>query len=329
MNPCTADQGGVEDYSGSEPLDPALADRFALIVTAADWSDLSAEQQASIVAPSGEGRVTPRHPEWCQELQDWQDRFRKLVNACPPLVTKYVVTVVNALNGAGVRISPRRARLLARSLVAATIVAERSSSAVFRSVLECSLPHATWGQAVEPAVIAAAHRAAWDASRATGGAWIHAFLAEPRLDRKLQVLFEQCEQPDEGSQAIAQLIANEKPDRAAAFAFAVYPAALAGKLPIGAEGVNDLAKLAVPLMDVEGEIAWQERLNEQGTSHPAIAQLAKVLAPLADGRLARAKQFLTACLVRGVNVSAATELEQQLDACVTLIRERGVVAACA
>src|SRR5512139_47344 len=110
MNPCTSDQGGTEDYSGSEALDPALADRFALVVTAADWSDLTAEQQAAIVAPSGEGKVTPRHPEWCQALQDWQDRFRALANACPVPVTRYVVTAVNALNGAGVRISPRRAR---------------------------------------------------------------------------------------------------------------------------------------------------------------------------------------------------------------------------
>jgi MoxR-like ATPase len=101
--------------------------------------------------------------------------------------------------------------------------------------------------------------------------------------------------------------------------------ALAGSLPVGAEGVNDLAKLAVPLMDVEGEIAWQERRGEQGTSHPAIAEIAKVLAPLADGRLARAKQFLTACLLRNVRVTAAAELEQQMDACVTLIRERGLV----
>ena len=327
MNPCTADQSGAEDCSGSEPLDPALADRFALIVTAADWSDLTAEQQAAIVAPSGEGKVTPPNAALQSALAQWRECFVQQANACPPQVTHYVTTVVNALNGAGVRISPRRARLMARSLVAASIIAGRTTSVLFRSVLECSLPHATWGQSVEPAVIAAAHRAAWDASRETGGAWIHAFLAEPRLDRKLGVLLEQCEQPDEGSQAIAQLIASEKPDRAAAFAFAVYPAALAGKLPIGAEGVTDLAKLAVPLLDVEGEIAWQERLSEQGTSHPSIAEIAKVLAPLADGRLARAKQFLTACLLRNVRVMSAAELEQQMDACVTLIRERGLVGA--
>jgi len=242
-------------------------------------------------------------------------------------VTTYVTTVVSALNGARIRISPRRARLLARSLVAATIVAGRATSATFKSVLECSLPHPTWGQTVEPAVIAAAHRAGWDASREQAGAWIHAFLAEHSLSRKLNLLFDQCRDPDEGSQAIAQLIAIESPDRAAAFAFVTYPAALGGQLPIGAEGVNDLAKLAVPLLDAEGELSWQERLSEHGTSHPVIAEIGKVLAPLRDTRLARARQFLTACVVRGIALPSAATLELQLHECVKLLRKQGLACA--
>jgi hypothetical protein len=221
-----------------------------------------------------------------------------------------------------VRISPRRARLLARSLVAATIVASRDTAAVFRSVLECSLPHRTWGQAVEPAVVVAAHRAAWEASRGQAGAWIHAFLAEQGLSRKLELLLDRCGDPDEGSQAIAQLIASESPDRAAAFAFATYAAALAGRLPVGAEGRNDLGRIAAPLFDVEGEIAWQERLGEKGTSHPQVAAIGAVLAPLREGRLARARQFLTACLLRDVPVRSPRELEDELDRCVELLRER-------
>ena len=30
MNPVTTDQGGLEEYAGSEPLDPDLTDRFSL-----------------------------------------------------------------------------------------------------------------------------------------------------------------------------------------------------------------------------------------------------------------------------------------------------------
>ena len=326
MNPCTSDQGGTEDYSGSEPLDPALADRFALVVTAADWGDLTNAQQQAIVAPSGEGIVTPRNDALCDAVGRWRAQFIEQANACPPQVITYVTTVVSALNGACIRISPRRARLLARSLVAATIVAGRATSATFKSVLECSLPHSTWGQSVDPAVVAAAHRAGWDASREEEGAWIHAFLAEQSLPRKLSLLIDNCGDPDQGSQAIAQLIANESPDRAAAFAFATYPAALKGRLPIGAEGVNDLAKLAVPLLDAEGELSWQERLSEKGTSHPVIASIGQVLAPLRDTRLARARQFLTACVVRGIALPSPAALEPQLNECVKLLRRQGVAA---
>jgi MoxR-like ATPase len=322
MNPCSADQGGAEDYAGSEALDPALADRFGLIVPAADWNELAPEQQAAIVAPSGEGRVTPSNAPLRTALAAWRAAFERQANACPAQVATYVTTAVSALNGASVRVSPRRARLLARSLVAATIVAGRDGSSLWRSVLECSLPHATWGQAVEPQLVAAAHRAAWEASRATADAWIHRFLTEANLHRKLEVLLDHCSDPDAGSQAIAQLIANERPDRAAAFAFATYPAALAGRLPVGAEGVNDLAKLAVPLLDAEGEIAWQERLSEQGTSHPAITTVARVLEPLKGARHARAKQFLTACIVRGIAMEAPGALELQVHRCVERLRAK-------
>jgi MoxR-like ATPase len=41
MNPCSGDQSSMDDYAGSEPLDPALADRFALFIEAADWQELS------------------------------------------------------------------------------------------------------------------------------------------------------------------------------------------------------------------------------------------------------------------------------------------------
>jgi MoxR-like ATPase len=321
MNPCSTEQGGAaENYAGSEALDPALADRFALIVPAADWGDLTPAQQAAIVAPSGEGRVTLPNDALRSAIAEWRTRFEAQVVECPSVVASYVTAVVSALNGASVRVSPRRARLLARSLIAARIVAGRTTSALFRAVLDCSLPHATWGERPDDTVVAAAHRIAWDASREAADAWIHRFLAEPALPRKLDLLLEHCSDTDAGSQAIAQLIANEARDRAAAFAFATYPAALAGKLPIGAEGVNDLAKIAVPLLDAEGEIAWRERHDQKNTRHPAIEAVARTLAPLSGPRLARAKQFLTACVVREIPLPAPVALEVQLHQCVETLK---------
>ena len=57
MNPCSTDQDRDENYTGSEPLDPALADRFGLFVNALDWKDLSDEERRRVAEPVGEGRV--------------------------------------------------------------------------------------------------------------------------------------------------------------------------------------------------------------------------------------------------------------------------------
>jgi MoxR-like ATPase len=326
MNPVSTDQAGGEDYAGSEPLDPALADRFALVVQAVDWSELTHEQRLAIVAPAGEGRVTPVDDALRRDVAAWRARFQAQAQSCPPLIALYVTNVVSSLNTAALRVSPRRARLLARSLIAASIVANGATSKLFRRVLECSLPHATWGHSVDPAVRNAAHAAAWDAAQPLAGAWIHGFLAEPHLGRKLELLLAQCTDPDEGSQAVAQLIATERADRAAAFAYASYPAALAGGLPIGAEGVNDLARLAVPLLEAEGEVMWRERPDRKSPQHPAIVVAARALEALTGPRRRRAEQFFKACCVRDVPVAATAEavreLEAEIDDCVTRLRSR-------
>ena len=200
--------------------------------------------------------------------------------------------------------------------MAAAIVAGRSSEALSRQVLEASLPHVTWGAAPDKAIVTAAHRAAWDQTHAKAGAWIHAFLAEHSLQKKLSLLLDQCRSSDEGSQAIAQLIASEAPERAHAFAFAVYPAALSGKLPVGAEGINDLARLASGMYTVNGEISWQESMHINGSTHPEIVAFTQVLSPLKGARRERAEQFFNWCLVQRLVLVDPQKLEADIHKCV-------------
>jgi hypothetical protein len=54
-----------------------------------------------------------------------------------------------------------------------------------------------------------------------------------------------------------------------------------------------------------------------------------VLAPLPGHRLARARQFLTACVVRNLPMRSPRELENELNRCVELLRERGLVGEAA
>ena len=324
MNPCSADQAGTEDYAGSEALDPALADRFALFVRAADWGELTPAERMKIAAPAGEGRIADDKGRLRAQIDAWRARFVAEVEACPEQILVYVTTAVTALNSAGIRISPRRSRLMARSLLAASIAAGKPADRLFRRVLDASLPHPCWGVTPAAAAVAAAHRAAWDVANATAHRWLHAFMAEGSLSHKLGILLDNCDSPDSGSQAVAQLLATESPDRAAAFAFSVYPAAAMGRLPIGAEGVNDLGKLASPMLAVKGEVSWSERLSDKNTQHPEIARYAQVLAPLDGGRLERASQLFNAFLVKKIVSADPAALEANAHACVELLKAKGL-----
>jgi MoxR-like ATPase len=324
MNPCGSDQDGTESYTGSEPLDPALADRFALFVWAVDWNDLSEENRLRVADPSGEGKLADDGGQLRTQLESWRREFTEQLPQCPRFVLEYTAAVVSALNGADIRVSPRRARLLARSLLAATIVHGRSTPALYRLILKCSLPQVAWGVEIDSHVVAAAHRAAWDQASASDGAWVHAFLAERSLPRKLELLLEQCQDPDQGTQAISQFVAAESPERAAALCFALYPAAVMGKLPIGAEGVNDLGKIAGEVMKVKGSVSWQVHRNDPDTPHPDIESYARILARRRRGRRERAKQLFDWCLVNKVRPEDPAGLEMQLNACVQLLKKRGL-----
>jgi hypothetical protein len=246
------------------------------------------------------------------------------VERAGPLVLTYTTTSVTALSGSGVRLSPRRSRLLARSLLAARIVTGAESPALFKLVLSCSLPHLAWGARPPAEVVAAAHRLAWDTATASEEAWMHAFLAEPSLPRKVSLLLDAAPRPDAGTKAVSALLAQEGRDRAAAFAFALYPGAALGKLPIGAEGINDLGRLAGPILRVDGEVRWQERLAAGGPTAPGVERFAQVLAQpaLTAGRAARARQFFNWCLVEDVIPADALALERDLDGCVEVLRAR-------
>lgn len=324
MNPCSTDQTGVEDYSGSEPLDPALADRFGLIIQAADWSQLSEIERIKIADPSGEGRIANDGGHLKKKIESWRKTFISSIENCPEMILIYATTAVSALNTGGVRISPRRSRLLARSLLAASIVKGETSDRLCRLILESSIPHKCWGVEPSTETISAAHRVAWDTAAKTADRWLHAFMSKGALAGKLSILLDQCVSPDAGSQAIAQLIASEPKEHSAAFAFAVYPAAVQGKLPIGAEGINDLGKIASPFLSTDGNISWQERLDKKNTQHPDFTKYAQALANITDGRAERAKQFFNACLVEKLVVGDPTALETQIEACVATLKDRGL-----
>ena len=324
MNPCSSDQGGADDYAGSEALDPALADRFALFIEASEWEALAERERLLVAAPAGEGRIASDGGALRRDVEGWKRSFDAGVADCPDDVIRYVTTAVSALNSAGIRVSPRRSRFMTRGLFAASVVTGLFSERLCRLLVQASLPHVCWGEKPPREAVVAAHRLAWDVVRDSGRSWLPAFLAEGPLPRKLEILLDNCRSADQGDQAVAELLAMSPPERAAAFAFAVYPAAASGKLPVGAGGVNDLGKRASPFLSASGLISWAERLAEKDTEHPDLVRYAAALDGLKGGRAERAKQFFNGCLVRKCKVADPALLESEIQQCVEVLKRRGL-----
>jgi hypothetical protein len=182
-----------------------------------------------------------------------------------------------------------------------------------------------WGEEVQAQVVSAAHRVAWDTASEDTGSWIHAFIAERSLSKKLGILIRKCKNEDEGSQGIAQFIAHEPRERLAAFALAVYPAMVMGKLPIGADGVNDLGKIASTILSVDGVINWQERICSSGTDHPEVERFYHVINRVKGARAERAKQFFNWCLVEEVVPENPAALEAEIERCVNHLKRKKLV----
>src|SRR5262249_16763995 len=117
MNPPSTDDDD-NGYIGSEPLDAALADRFAFVVEMPSWSGLCEQEQLAIIRAD----TTPISPGDRQELAGVLDRTRSILPSMNASLSdgmaSYTRTLVALLAEAGFAVSPRRAGMLFRSALA-------------------------------------------------------------------------------------------------------------------------------------------------------------------------------------------------------------------
>ena len=153
MNPPSSDESD-NGYLGSEPLDAALADRFAFVVEMPSWEHLSeAEQLAVIRAEDG-----PVEPAASQQLLDLLGRVRaglpSIKISLAEGIATYVRTLVALLAQAEIRLSPRRDGMLFRSTLAvhaASVVLDPSTPPSDTALLTVKhgLPQRAQGIAVQ------------------------------------------------------------------------------------------------------------------------------------------------------------------------------------
>lgn len=126
MNPPAPDEpdgkGTPADYYlGSEPLDPALTDRFPFIIVVPNWGELSRNDRLELVRYQNNGHFS-HQPDDVPDMTALVARCQELIPQLEAEVSEwlgdYVVCAVDLLEQINLRQSPRRARMLARNVVA-------------------------------------------------------------------------------------------------------------------------------------------------------------------------------------------------------------------
>ncbi len=172
MNPPAPDDPAAtgkstDYYLGSEPLDPALTDRFPYIIAVPNWGELSKADRRAMVswrgmALNGHALELPALVSACAE------RIPHIEAAFDDWLPDYVVCLMDMLEQTGLAQSPRRARMLARSVAAvhaARLLLEGESAHAQDSAeiaVLFGLPQTATEVPPSPVKVVAAHRQAWE-----------------------------------------------------------------------------------------------------------------------------------------------------------------------
>ena len=191
MNPPAPDDPDTnthpgEFYLGSEPLDPALADRFPFVVMVPNWRSLTKEDRRRLISYNDD--FTPPEPDAPHLIAD-AETLNALVEQCaqriPSLEEKlddwlgdYIVHVIDLLEKAQLPQSPRRARMLARSVAAVhaarMVLEDEEVDLEFSAELALTfgLPQNAFEVPPSQATVVAAHKQAWEiANLVEGDTW--------------------------------------------------------------------------------------------------------------------------------------------------------------
>jgi MoxR-like ATPase len=181
MNPPAPDDAEASTgdyYLGSEPLDPALVDRFPFVVPVPNWRQLSRHERRKLVSRDNLRAAEEHQPSLMQQVAECAALISELEEALHDWLSDYVVSVIDLLEQAKLFESPRRAFMLARSLVAvhaARMVLEGTDADLEYSAeltLTFGLPQNASEVPPTRATVVAIHRQAWEiASLSEDDSW--------------------------------------------------------------------------------------------------------------------------------------------------------------
>lgn len=188
LNPPPAD--GEADYAGSEPLDVALADRFAFHVAVPEWLSFPEPVREQVVRASGVDTDPDAGAELERILLETRLRQPQVEARWGAALACYVRIAAGNLAGAGLHWSARRAGFIYRNALVVHAVREvlatdaEIGDSVWLAVLH-SQPFLAAGIAWDSAKLLAVHKEAWRIAAAQPDDLLAPILAEPSATRRV------------------------------------------------------------------------------------------------------------------------------------------------
>ena len=165
MNPPISEDHD-DGYIGSEPLDPALADRFAFIVNMPSWDRYSEEDQLAIILADDHAVSAGSASNFNLSVASAKAALPLIRESMADAVAVYVRSLTALLAQAGIPLSPRRAGMLLRSTLAVhaaalTLDANAKPSDSALLAVRNGIPQNAEGISVPATKLLSAHREAW------------------------------------------------------------------------------------------------------------------------------------------------------------------------
>jgi MoxR-like ATPase len=301
MNPPATEHDDASSYLGSEPLDPALADRFGFVLAVPAWSGLSSADQDAVITSTD----TPPTPEARAAVIATIDAIRReipiVLEYAGAAITEAVREIVRHAGTLGLALSGRRAAMLYRNIAAvhaARLVHLPTADLVDSSwlALSTSIPQRAQGIAFDSTRLLAAHGSVWKTVRLDAADPRRALACEPdpvRRALRAAVLPQLCLQERSGyvADALAHLPAG---GRHALGHWMVEQGHAAHLLTAVAEQCAELHALVASAQDV------RQQVSASGLAYKAWRQIMAAICEtegLVDGELAR--NLLTGLFAKG------------------------------
>jgi MoxR-like ATPase len=254
MNPPVSEDDD-EGYIGSEPLDSALADRFAFIVNVPSWNQYSETEQLAIILADKATILPNSVNNLLRSIASTRAALPSIRESIGGPIAVYVRTLVALLAQAGISLSPRRAGMLLRSVLAVhaaaiTIDAGTTPSDSALLAVRNGLPQLAEGRKINETKLLGAHREAWRLAGVRPGDPLGAILTSADPVERIRLAVEATKlRKGDFSTIVSDAISQLSPGAREAVVVHLFETGAVGRLnaAIAEQAAQIYADIATPL----------------------------------------------------------------------------------